>query len=225
MKFANYQQDDPTRPEHTTWTPAPGSKSDDIGYTRDVLDAVEAAFCIDTNRIFATGKSQGGGFVGQLACDPAMSTRIAAYAPVSGAYYIAGVETCDPATVEVPCNASRTDIPILAFHGGADGTIPYHGKTDPCLPDIPSWVRQWVVREGLKETPIKTPIDKSKNGEIRSYGDGLVTFVYDGDDIDHDWPATTTNSDNAREGHVKAAFNASTWIMEFFRKNTLPSQK
>ncbi|KAI5917584.1 Alpha/Beta hydrolase protein [Camillea tinctor] len=215
--------DDPSRPEHTTWTPAPGSTSDDLGYTSNVLDAVEAVLCIDTSRIYATGKSQGGGFVSQLACDPKMSTRIAAFAPVSGAYYVAGIDICDPATVEVPCNASRTEIPLLAFHGGADGTIPYHGKNDPCLPDIPSWVQQWVEREGLEERPIEAPIPRSDNGKVSSYGDGLITFVYDGDNIDHDWPATTSNSDNERDGHVRAVFDASTMIMDFFRDQKLPN--
>jgi len=43
-------------------------------------------FCIDTSRIYATGKSNGGGFVGNvLACDPALSKEFAAFAPVVSA--------------------------------------------------------------------------------------------------------------------------------------------
>lgn len=128
---------------------------------------------------------------------------------------------CHPETVQVPCSASRTDIPIMAFHGGADDTIKYHGdfRSGACLPDVSSWVRQWAVRDDLIGTPVNTSIAKSDNGVIMSYGDRLVTLVYDGDNIGHDWPSTTSNDDN--EGLRLAAFNASAKVMEFFRGHTL----
>lgn len=83
---ANSQKEDPSRPTHTTWEGAPGSSVNDIKFTNDVLDEVSGELCVDEKRIFATGKSQGGGFVGRLACDSGLSARIAAFAPVSGAY-------------------------------------------------------------------------------------------------------------------------------------------
>lgn len=58
---------DPDDPSSTTWEGAPEAPADDLGFTADVLDAVEAQLCVDTNRIYATGQSQGGGFVGRLA--------------------------------------------------------------------------------------------------------------------------------------------------------------
>ncbi|KAI1340350.1 carbohydrate esterase family 1 protein [Xylariaceae sp. FL0016] len=218
--------DDPDEPDHTTWEGAPGSTSDDISFTRDVLDATIAAFCVDTDRIYATGKSQGGGFVGRLACDVEMSSRIAAYAPVSGAYYIKEVDKesdCHPVNVTVPCNASRDDIPIMAFHGGADDTIRYHGdfRSGACLPDIPHWARQWAERDGLGDAVANSSISQSDNGVMMRFGGGLVTLVYDGDDIGHDWPSTLQNDDNERKGHGAAAFNSSSRIMEFFRGHSL----
>ncbi|KAI1073695.1 carbohydrate esterase family 1 protein [Whalleya microplaca] len=220
--------DDPNDPDHTGWEGAPDHKSDDIAFTKDVLDAVTASLCVDNRRIFATGKSQGGGFVGRLACDSQMSKRIAAFAPVSGAYYITEISKkseCHPETVKVPCNASRTDIPIMAFHGGNDSTIAYHGdfRSGACLPDVSSWARQWALRDGLDGTPVNTTIPEAANGMIMRYGNGLVTLVYDGDDIGHDWPSKTKNADNEREGHVLAKFNASDWIMKFFREHSLPA--
>ncbi|KAI0008066.1 carbohydrate esterase family 1 protein [Xylariaceae sp. FL0662B] len=220
--------DDPDDPERTGWQGAPGHASNDIGFTSDVLDTVTAALCVDKRRIFATGKSQGGGFVGRLACDPQMSARIAAFAPVSGAYYITEItkeSDCHPETVEVPCDASPRNIPIMAFHGGNDSTIRYHGdfRSGACLPDVSSWAKQWALRDGLDGTPINTTIPEADNGMIMSYGGGLVTLVYDGDNIGHDWPSTTVNSDNEREGHERAKFNASEWIMDFFREHSLPA--
>ncbi|KAI1383735.1 carbohydrate esterase family 1 protein [Hypoxylon trugodes] len=210
---------------HTEWEGAPGAKSNDIKFTNDVLDAVSKDLCVDETRIFATGKSQGGGFVGRLACDHGLSSRIAAFAPVSGAYYIKQINKsseCHPETVNVPCDASRTDIPIMAFHGGADTTIRYHGdfRSGACLPDVSSWARQWALRDDLSGTPANSSIADSDNGVVMSYGGGLVTLVYDGNNIAHDWPSTVENGDN--DGKVLAAFNASTRIMEFFRGHTLP---
>ncbi|KAI0134871.1 carbohydrate esterase family 1 protein [Daldinia grandis] len=212
-----------SRPGHTEWEGAPDCKSDDIGFTKNVLDAVSKELCVDEKRIYATGKSQGGGFVGRLACDSGLSKRIAAFAPVSGAYYIKEVDVkadCHPETVEVPCNAGRSNIPILAFHGGADTTIKYNGafRSGACLPAVSSWAKQWAARDNLNQTPANTTVAQSENGVKMSYGGGLVSLVYDGDNIGHDWPSTQTNADN--EGNV-AAFNASTAIMEFFRSQKL----
>ncbi|KAI1765442.1 carbohydrate esterase family 1 protein [Hypoxylon sp. FL1150] len=225
MVYMQGTADDPTKPTRTTWEGAPDNTSDDIKYTSEVLDAVTEDLCVDENRIFATGKSQGGGFVGRLACDAGLSRRIAAFAPVSGAYYIKQIDVeadCHPETVVVPCNATRKNIPILAFHGGADDTINYHGgfRSGACLPDVSSWARQWALRDGLRGTPANASIPKSDNGVKMRYGGGLVTLVYDGDNIAHDWPSTAWNADN--EGVGLAAFNASAWIMEFFRGQKLP---
>ncbi|KAH9889623.1 carbohydrate esterase family 1 protein [Xylariomycetidae sp. FL2044] len=215
--------DDPDEPDHTTWEGAPGSKSNDIKFTQDVLDNLESKLCIDPDRIYATGKSQGGGFVGRLACDADTSKRIAAFAPVSGAYYIGQIdkeaECARPDLVTVPCDAGRADIPILAFHGGNDTTIAYHGdfRSGSCLPDVRSWARQWAERDGVEDTPVNSTLKGADNGVIMSYGGGLVRLVYDGDDIGHDWPSTIKNGDNSKSGHGVASFNASSMIMEFFR--------
>ncbi|KAI1440371.1 carbohydrate esterase family 1 protein [Annulohypoxylon stygium] len=211
---------------HTKWEGAPDCNSNDIKFTNEVLDAMMGSLCVDEKRVYATGKSQGGGFVGRLACDSGLSSRIAAFAPVSGAYYIKEINKksdCHPDTVQVPCNAARANIPILAFHGGADTTIKYHGdfRSNACLPDVSSWARQWALRDGLGGTPVNSTIAKSDNGVKMAYGkNGLVTLVYDGDNIGHDWPSTAKNEDN--DGVRLAAFNASARIMEFFRGHELP---
>ncbi|KAI0173218.1 carbohydrate esterase family 1 protein [Hypoxylon sp. FL1284] len=226
MVYMQGTADDPDDPTHTTWEGAPGSTSNDIKYTTEVLDAVTEELCVDEKRIFATGKSQGGGFVGRLACDATLSRRIAAFAPVSGAYYIKEVDTeaaCHPATVQVPCDAGRADVPVMAFHGGADTTIRYHGdfRSGACLPDVSSWARQWAARDGLPTTPDNSSVPGSDHGVNMRYGPrSLVTLVYDGDNVGHDWPATVPNSDN--DGERIAAFNASKRIMDFFGGHPLP---
>ncbi|KAH6660931.1 Alpha/Beta hydrolase protein [Truncatella angustata] len=218
--------DDPDRPDHTTWEGAPGNESDDFGFTTAVLDALESSLCIDVSRIYATGKSQGGGFVGRLACHTTLSTRIAAFAPVSGAYYIEQLslkKDCkDPATVEIPCQPGRAEIPIMAFHGGADPTIKYSGEFQTyCLPSVRHWAEGWAQRNGLDASGVdNSTIAASKNGVTSSWGGGLVKLVYDGDNIKHDWPSLLQNADN--KGSPKTAFNASGWITDFFGQHSLP---
>jgi poly(3-hydroxybutyrate) depolymerase len=208
----------------TTWEGSPDATTDDIAFTSDLLDLIESEFCIDTDHVYATGKSQGGGFVGRLACDADLSTRFAAFAPVSGAYYntdITKKSTCFPLNMTIPCDSARSDIPIIAFHGGADDTVNYFGefRKSACLPYIPHWVKHWVSHNDLSSVPTNTSISGSKNGTIISFGDGLVKLVYDGDNIPHDWPSTFYNSDN--KGDHLTAFNATTMIMEFFNDHSL----
>ncbi|KUI64826.1 Feruloyl esterase B [Cytospora mali] len=215
-----------------TWQGVPGVTTDDIGFTSSILDELEARYCIDTDRIFATGKSQGGGFVGVLACDEALSRRIAAFSPVSGAFYISDYgDVCDPETVSVePCNPGRDDIPILNFHGKADKTIKYDGGTrrGACLPAIPHWVQTWAERDGLgldNETS-NLPLAAEDSTAVRyEFGNGtargLVTHVMDGKNIGHDWPSTQANSDNLESGHHLASFNASSLIIDFFNAHPL----
>lgn len=242
-------QDNPDDPDRTTWQGAPENTSDDVAFTRDALDAVAAAYCIDASRVYATGFSQGGGFIGaQLACSADVSARFAAYAPVSGAYYQKQVDReaeCAPATLAIACasiagSENRAPTPIMAFHGGSDDTIHYEGgfRSGACLPAIRHFVDVWVAADGLDDVPANQTIKGSSvamrfgngNGTAAGSGgsdsdsdsdeadadadadEGLVTLVYAGDDVGHVWMSTALGT---------ADFEASKWIMAFFRKHSL----
>ena len=184
--------------------------------------------CIDTDRIFATGKSLGGGFAGVLACDAIMSARIAAFAPVSGAFYITTSGTCVPETIPIPCFASagkrKGPVPILEFHGGSDATIAYHGgsRKGACLPDIIHWATEWAVRNGFPAADATRSLTDA-GAVVHEWGSGLakgvVTHIFDGPNIQHDWPSTAVNADNI--GSPLASFNATPIILDFFRAHWL----
>ncbi|RYP43172.1 hypothetical protein DL770_011811 [Monosporascus sp. CRB-9-2] len=168
-----YMQGDANDDGGITWQGAPGAEADDIGFTTEVIEFAQRTFCIDEARTYATGKSQGGGFVRRLACDPALSRRIAASAPVSGAYYIREVareEGCDPGSVKVPYAAAAAaavrPVPILAFHGGADRTIKYGGdfRRGACLLTVPHWAGLWARRNCLDVAPQNTGIPRRQTG-------------------------------------------------------------
>ncbi len=122
-------------------TGVPGFDSariDDVRYTNDLLDLLEAAYCIDPDRIWATGHSNGGGMTGLLACRGV--DRIDAFAPVAGAFF-----------VDAGC-PSRWAAPFLEIHGLADETVPYEG-TDLLAP-IPDLMAERAAINGCSPAPV-----------------------------------------------------------------------
>ena len=221
----------PVCPPQKTWYGVPNVTTNDKGFTTTIIDEISASYCVDTARIFATGKSQGGGFVGQLACDRTLSQRIAAFAPVSAAFYVSAPhfgDTCHAATVNItPCDPGRP-VPIIDFHGGADGTIRYTGgaRKGGCLPTIPHWVRTWAGYDGLSKKNVSRPLT-DEGAVLYEWGAaegkrGFVTHVFSGPDVDHSWPSIFDNPDNILHEDGPASFNATTMILEFFEKYPLP---
>jgi polyhydroxybutyrate depolymerase len=90
---------------------------DDVAFVDALLDALEADWCVDPARVYATGMSNGGFFSHRLGCERA--DRIAAIAPVAG-------------VLGVPCAPSRP-VPVLHIHGTDDPLVPWGGGT-PLLP-------------------------------------------------------------------------------------------
>jgi polyhydroxybutyrate depolymerase len=107
---------------------APGRTNvDDVAFLSAVVKDVESALPIDTERVFATGISNGGMMDYRLACDTALFAAIGA----------------DSATLLGDC-PSPHPLSVLAIHGTADQSIPYEGgqgsgfaKIDgPSIPDV-----------------------------------------------------------------------------------------
>ncbi|MGW7680356.1 alpha/beta hydrolase family esterase [Kribbella sp. NPDC054772] len=187
------------------WQGAPYSAKgvDDVGFTSDLLDDLESKYCVDTDAVYATGKSNGAGFTGIVACQ--LADRFAAIAPVSGAFYIEGTR----------CAPSRP-VPVLDIHGTGDTTIPYGGDGERDLPSVQTWVRDWAVRDHCKQDP--------KTSQL---GDDVLTFTYKGCSADvvhvavtdggHTWPGSDSSSG---PGYVTQTFQASTLIGDFFKAHT-----
>jgi polyhydroxybutyrate depolymerase len=90
------------------WDVAP-EDTRDAAFVEALLDAVEAAHCIDRRRVYATGFSNGGFVANLLGCR--LADRLAAVAPVAGARPL---DACRPAA----------PMPILLLHGTADRVVP-----------------------------------------------------------------------------------------------------
>ncbi|KAH0372296.1 alpha/beta-hydrolase, partial [Aureobasidium melanogenum] len=192
---------------------------DDIGFTMELLANLSSTFCIDSSRVYAAGKSNGGGFAANvLACDPQASRAFAGFAGASGAYYQGTTDAnCNDATVQIVCNPGRYPVPIFTTHGDADTTIPYTGggRRGRCLPSIPLFMTSWAVRNSLG----------SSNTSVSLYNNNVVRYDYGNDSypqlsahyyvhgLGHTWPSLAAGS----------PFDATPLLLSFWNKWTLDS--
>ncbi|KRF20669.1 poly(3-hydroxybutyrate) depolymerase [Nocardioides sp. Soil797] len=180
---------------------------DDVAFTADLLDHLDNTLCVDESRTYATGKSNGAGFVGLLACR--LPDRFAAFAPVAGAFYPASREGCDTAT---PTS-------VMEVHGSGDATIPYDGDADRDLPAIPEWVGGWVDRDRCRPEPRVTHRgDDVTLLRWRGCADGTSVAHVVVTDGGHVWPGADVYSGG---GYVTHTIQAHRLIWKFFTKHSL----
>lgn len=205
------------------------SRPNDLDFTHDLLDYMEDTLCIDTSRIYSSGKSNGGGFTNVIACNATVGSRFAAFAAVSAAYYdtdnIEGVGPCAP--------AKRAEgYPFLEFHGTTDTTAPVDGNTkkDPKLPLI-GILQDWAAQNGCgdnaewarNETVFEDPLVKRVSWDCDGKK-GIVQHYREGNN-GHCWPSTVGNGDYER--HLdqcrlgKYVYNATEYIFDFFERYCL----
>lgn len=159
-----------------------------------------------------------------LACDAKASSRIAAFAIASGAFYR------DNALKEPlfsHCTPARSPVPIMEFHGGRDPVIHYDGKTTPDgeTYSLPEWLKDWAVRNGCSpDVQNQTILLYNGNVERSAWScdpQGEVVIHYYIHGFGHGWP-TTTYLDNDYQRYGPTFFNASPIVLEFFRGHVLP---
>jgi polyhydroxybutyrate depolymerase len=154
---------------------------DDALFVSDVLNDLQAKFCVDSRRIYATGFSNGGGMTNLLACR--LAGRIAAFAPVSGDFY----------AIPAGCHPGRP-VPILDFHGTADPVLPYNGisiNMNPAwpLPAIPRWLQDWAARDSCAHAPATFLRESRITGEQWTGCQGNAIVVhYRIEGGGHAWP-------------------------------------
>jgi polyhydroxybutyrate depolymerase len=118
---------------HRRWVLAaedPGGQAD-LQFVEQLLDRVEAMTCVDANRIYATGVSNGGGMAARLGCE--LSSRLAAIAPVAGGY--GTLDACRP----------RRPLSVLEIHGTADRVVPYGGRPPDHAGSVRRFLAQWAA--------------------------------------------------------------------------------
>jgi len=153
----------------------PGA-TDDVAFVRDLLARLESDLCIDQDRVFAAGYSNGGGMALRLACE--LPESIAAVGVVAATY--------------VNC---RGAVPLIAFHGDADPIVPFEGGADPAgaggiFPPIRRSVSEWARALGCDGLPlISRPSSEVEVSTFQRCASGrqdvlLYTIIGGG----HSWP-------------------------------------
>jgi polyhydroxybutyrate depolymerase len=154
---------------------APGA-ADDVAFLRDLIARIDSDLCIDRERTYAAGYSNGGGMALRLACE--MPERIAAVGVVASQY--------------VNCDGSAA---LIAFHGTADPILPFAGGPSPDAPGlsllpvrrvVSEWARQ-LGCDGLAQITVP-----SSEVELSTYqrcrlgtGEALLFTIIGGG---HSWP-------------------------------------
>ncbi|CAF0900129.1 unnamed protein product [Adineta ricciae] len=211
------------------WQGAPYSdrRVDDILFVKTMISTLEGMFCVDSSRIYAAGKSNGGGFVNLLACTPSIASKIAAFATVSAAFYTT--------TFNGNCPTNRA-IPILDFHGTADKVARYsggpsHGGT---LVAVETFRQGWASRNGCQGKPAISHLSRANDPqqlvEIRTWSKncraGSTVIGYKIKKGQHGWPRITLparcNGITRKNDCTRSVFDATANVtIPFFNKYSL----
>jgi len=209
------------------WGIGTGSDNADLRFVEALVEEISASNCIDVNRIFATGLSNGALLSSALAC--ALSDRIAAIATVAG---IADPADCRPSRRVPILNFHGTDDAILLFNGGVgDLGAALQGGT-PSLPPgyvadldgtgVPAAVAAWAARNGC----VGSPSDDRQAVDVlrRTYrcpADGeVVSYVIEGGG--HSWPGSEVSATlEPVIGKTTRSISANEQMWEFFTRHAL----
>ena len=207
----------------------------DVAFVGELLDAVESTMCVDTNRVFVTGLSNGAFMTSAVAC--AYADRVAAVAPVAG---IRDIEGCDPAR----------PVPVVTFHGTADTFVEFDGglgssalelpapdgsgrtlgdlaAADPDAielqgPSVPTVVRRWARRNDCARRPSRTEVGADVTRVRYRCPKGSTVELYRVADGGHTWPGSAfSKAIAAVVGVTTDTVVANDVIWTFFRNHPL----
>jgi len=209
--------------------------SQDMAFVGGLMDTVERTLCVDKNRLYATGYSNGAFLSSAIACQ--YSGRIAAVAPVAG---IQNIPKCRP---------SRP-VPVVAFHGTADPFVHFDGSPSTTAanlpaptgkggtlggsggasalkkaPSIPQDTAAWAKRNGCKPQPSRTAVaDGVTLVRYRCAPDASVElYVVKGGG--HAWPGSKgSEAIESVVGPTTFAITADTIMWRFFAAHPLPQR-
>jgi len=179
--------------------------TDDVGFVSAMIDWLDGELCIDVDRVYATGFSNGGFLSHRLACE--LSDRIAAIGPVAG---MLGIDDCMP----------DRPMPVLQLHGTSDFIVPFDGSVGLGFRSAEETIAQWVEIDGCVGDPVVT----YEQGDVtcESYQDcdaqvevELCTVTGGG----HTWPG---GADIFGAGPTTQDIDANDHIWEFFERHPRP---
>jgi polyhydroxybutyrate depolymerase len=184
--------------------------SDDVGFARAVVSAIEARYAVDAGRVFAAGMSNGGMMAHRLACDAADVFRA-----------VASVAGTDATT---RCNPSRP-VSVLHIHARDDDHVRFDGGAGPGafrdrqtvmdFTSVPETIARWVQRDQCSGSPQRVlQVQGAYCDAYKACAGGAQVQLCVTDIGGHSWPG----ADRVRRGKEAAstALDASATIWTFF---------
>ncbi len=190
--------------------PVPATAPNDVSFLEQLVAQLEQGYCVDRNRVFATGFSGGARMASQLGCDA--STVFAAIAPVSGLRFPS------------PCGSSRP-VPVVSFHGTADPVDPYNGNGQAYWTySVPVAAERWAARNQCG--PSRSTSRPAGGVTLSTYSGcagGASVELYTIAGEGHEWPGgpTLPTALTRSLGPQNSAIDASATMWTFFRTHPL----
>ena len=211
------------------WNTTLGSA--DLHFIGSLLDDAEHTLCVNEQRVYVTGLSDGAFMTSAVACEYA--NRVAAVAPVAGIQDTAG---CRPAR----------PVPVVTFHGTADPFVAFNGglgakalqlpapdgsnrtlgqsgaATNTTGPSIPQITAAWAKRNGCAAHPASSAVASDVTSfRYRCPAHADVDF-YRIAGGGHSWPGSQfSRSIAAVTGPTTFSISADTIIWRFFQAHPL----
>ncbi len=197
---------------HWTTSGPTATEPDDTAFLRALLDHAESSLCIDSDRVYFAGYSNGARMSVELACD--LADRIAAIALVAG--------------VAPPACRSAPPMPLIAFHGTEDPLIPIDGGVTGghVVEEI---IPAWAEHNGCVATTDQQPLTGTtgvrllRNSGCRNNATVDLYIVFDADPDTpgdqgggHTWPDATFGEPTDDGNRLTREINANDLIWEFF---------
>jgi polyhydroxybutyrate depolymerase len=173
--------------------------ADDVGFVSQLLDTLSVTLCLDADRVYVTGMSNGAGMSSTLGCN--LGNRLAAIAPVSGVNLTG---TCP----------GDTPVAVLAVHGAADDTVPYDGNGLLGYhfgnPSVPERMAQWAELDRCNPKPTTKHPHKGLTVERwRGCTAGTDVELWTIAGWGHKWPRARSTSEPGR-------IDATRVVLDFF---------
>lgn len=169
--------------QNWNFTRDPGG-ADDFGFIDALLTDLTDRLCIDEDRVYVAGHSNGSAFTGFLSCEPPY--RFAAAAMVS-------------AFIPSTCAVAEASPSVIAIHGTADPGVPYEGglvvggpaTIPPALATLDAYRDHYDCDPTPAEEEVQPNVQrKAYTGCFNGAEAVLYTVVGGG----HDWPDFATDT-------------------------------
>ena len=205
--------------------PASAQEIDHVAVIAALLDDAESVLALDSQRVYATGHSNGGMMAYRLGCE--LSERIAAIAPNAATMMDRNLDADSVETV-FECLPGRP-VPVFHMHGLADTCVPFEGgaSTGPeggQRPPVSDSIDFWVDNNRCLLPPLLSSYSNG-NASCESYRgcqDSAVVTLCTIEGGGHTWPGPGSNPSEATCGGSGVTdLDANTQIWEFFSEHSL----